>query len=405
MRVLVLTPSLPYPLHQGGALRNYGILCGLHDAGHEVTLLSFHDDAPPAHTTPLAGLCVCIETAAFPARNVAHRLRDLILTGYPDLVRRLYSPAFEARLSSLLRATPFDLVQFEGLEMAAYASSVRTQQPEARLCYDAHNAEYELQRAIYQVDRVDFHRWPAAIYSLIQSQRIARFEAALCREADCVIAVSDEDAGLLRKFRKEGSVSVVPNGIFADDYRDVQEQLDLGANVLVFTGKMDYRPNVDAIRWFASDILPKVQDKVPDVRLYVVGQKPHIGVETLREKPNIAITGWVSDVRPYLHAADVYIAPLRMGSGTRLKILEAMAAGCAVVATSHAASGLTNGAEDAMIVQDDPGSLAEAIISLLHNPTRRQELGEAARAYAKQHYDWTVLIPRLLAAYRDIGLG
>jgi glycosyltransferase involved in cell wall biosynthesis len=299
----------------------------------------------------------------------------------------------------------FDLVQFEGFEMAAYLSTVRQVQPSAGLCYDAHNAEYMLQQAIYQVDRREWRRWPSAVYSFVQSGRIARVEAELCANVNCVIAVSEEDAGALRSLSPGSRIHVVPNGVCADDYRDPHEQLDLGDNVLVFTGKMDYRPNVDAMRWFTAAILPDVQKQVPDACLYIVGQKPHAWVETLRDRNNVAITGWVNDVRPYLHAAKVYVAPLRMGSGTRLKILEAMAAGSAVVATSYAASGLSDEAHRVMVITDDELEMADAIISLLRNPQSREALGKAACAYVKQNYDWTVLIPKLLDTYREIGLG
>src|SRR5690606_14010977 len=121
---------------------------------------------------------------------------------------------------------------------------------------------------------------------------------------------------------------------------------------LVFTGKMDYRPNIDAMRWFSETILPLVQEAVPDVHLYIVGQKPHKSLESLRDAPHIDLTGWVPNVQPFLQAADVYIAPLRMGSGTRLKLLEAMAAGCAVVATTVAASGLDNTVKRSLILAD-----------------------------------------------------
>ncbi len=222
---------------------------------------------------------------------------------------------------------------------------------------------------------------------------------------DCVIAVSDEDAIALRNLSQDAPASVVPNGVSVDDYTNSREQLDLGQHVLVFTGKMDYRPNIDAMRWFTSDILPAIQEEIPDTRLYIVGQKPHARVEMLRDKPNVAITGWVTDVHPYLHAAHVYVAPLRMGSGTRLKILEAMAAGCAVVATSYAASGLTAEVRDVMVVADDEKAMATAIVALLRAPQKREALGKAAQKYVKQRYDWTVLLPKLLAVYREIGLG
>jgi len=405
MHILMLTPILPYPLHQGGAIRNFGILRGLHDADHEVTLLSFHDDSTALETTPLPSLCAAVHTVPMPQRTSTRRVRDLVLSRQPDLLRRLSSPIFEDCLRSVLDSTRFDLVQFEGFEMTSYLAAVRQEQPSAKLCYDAHNAEYSLQQAIFQVDRENLRRLPAAAYSFIQSRRIAHFEREVCRQVQCVVAVSKEDADSLRIFRPDGHVSVVPNGIFTEEYAEIREQLDLGDHVLVFTGKMDYRPNVDAMQWFTDAILPLVRAEIPDAQLYIVGQRPHARVEMLRDKANVAITGWVSDVRPYLHAAHVYVAPLRMGSGTRLKILEAMSAGCAVVATSFAASGLSTEARSAMLISDKESTFSSAILTLLRDPAKRQSLGTAAQTYVRQHYDWSALIPNLLAAYREIGLG
>jgi glycosyltransferase involved in cell wall biosynthesis len=168
---------------------------------------------------------------------------------------------------------------------------------------------------------------------------------------------------------------------------------------------MDYRPNVDAMLWFAETILPMVQEEVPDVSLYIVGQKPHSRLDALRDNPAINLTGWVQSVKPYLHAADVYIAPLRMGSGTRLKLLEAMASRCAIVATRVAATGLTPEAQKTMIINDSPEMTARAIIHLLHNPRQREQLGTAAFEQVSRHYDWSVLVPGMLTAYKEIGLG
>ena len=405
MRVLLLTPSLPYPPHQGGAIRNYGLLRGLHDAGHSVCVLSFHQDSLDPAATPLAEICEWIETVPPPDRPQSQRLRDMALSGLPDLARRLDSPLFRERLEARLSTEKFDLVQFEGLEMTPYLALVRKVQPRARCCYDAHNAEYALQWAIFHVDRYVPERLPAAAYSMLQARRIHHYERAVCAAVDCVIAVSEEDAASLRPFRADKRVAVVPNGIFADRYGDDSPRLDLGSNVLVFTGKMDYRPNIDAVRWFSDNILPLVSEAVPDVRLYIVGQKPHASLESLRDQPHVELTGWVPDVQPFLQAADVYVAPLRMGSGTRLKILEAMAAGCAVVATTVAASGLDKQAKRSLILADDERAFAQAVVALLHDADRRTTLGQAAQADVRRLYDWKTLIPCLLQTYEDIGLG
>jgi glycosyltransferase involved in cell wall biosynthesis len=405
MRILMLTPSLPYPPHQGGALRNYGILHGLHAAGHQTTLLSFNGNHQSAQPTPLDTLCERVITVPTPARSQSQRLRDMIASPQPDLMRRLANDAFRQRLIEILREETFDLVQFEGLEMAGYLPDVRQHQPSAKLCYDAHNAEYRLQENIFTVDRSDPRHWPAAAYSLVQARRIKHFEREVCRQVDCVLAVSDEDAAALRPFRPDNRVAVIPNGIFAADYTGSVEQLDLGENVLVFTGKMDYRPNVDAMLWFTAEILPMVQSRVANVRLYIVGQQPHRRLEALRDQEHIALTGWVADVAPFLHAADVYVAPLRMGSGTRLKILEAMAAGCAIAATPLAAAGLPDEVRSALVITQDAAQMTDAIVRLLQNAEQRAKLSSMAKTVVHKHYDWSVLIPRLLLAYREIGLG
>lgn len=405
MRILLLTASLPYPPASGGALRTYGLISGLHAAGHHITLLSFHDNSIAPESTPLAQWCQHIETLPPPHRAKTQRLRDLLLTHQPDIARRMYSPAFETRLRTLLTHTQYDLIQCEGIEMACYLPAARQTQPTAKLCFDTFNAEYALQRAIFDTDRRNLKHLPAALYSLIQSRRIYHFERAMCQMADCVLAVSPEDAVALCDFRADKRIAVVPNGIFTAHYDQPTEAVDLGSQALVFTGKMDYRPNVDAALWFAHDILPLVQQRVPEIHFYVIGQQPHKRLQPLRQNPNITLTGWVDSVQPYLHAAAVYVAPLRMGSGTRLKLLEAMSAGCAIIATPAAAAGLLSETKDAMLICETASDIAQNIIRLLQDPDQRRALGQKARAAVKDSYDWRVLIPRLLAAYKEIGLG
>lgn len=404
MHMLLLTPALPYPPHQGGALRNYGILRGLREAGHRISLFSFSDQT--VEGTPLPSLCDHIVTVKPPVRSPAKRLRDLVLSGHPDLARRLETPDSREKLTQLLTSVRFDLIQFEGLEMAIYLPLVRQLQPAAKLIYDAHNAEYALQRVIAKIETKNRKRIAAAAYSQVQAARIHRFEKAISAAADGVIAVSDEDAAALRSFRVDGNIHVLPNGIFVDDYTTPpQQRLELGDHALVFTGKMDYRPNVDAMLWFAGDVLPLIRERAPHARLYIVGQKPHSSLDALRSRDDIELTGWVAEIQPFLHAAGVYVAPLRMGSGTRLKILEAMAAGCAVVATNTAAAGLHDDARRHIALADDEHAFADAVIRLLNDAPERARLGKESRAAVQAHYDWSALMPCLLRIYKDIGVG
>jgi glycosyltransferase involved in cell wall biosynthesis len=338
-----------------------------------------------------------------PQRSTNQRLRDLLTTTNADISQRLYSDTMQSMLLKLLNENTFDLVQFEGIEIANYLFAVRKHKPDVITIYDAFNAEADLQKVIAQIDRNDLRRLPSAAYSFIQTGRVERFEQKLCQSASAVIAVSDEDGAILKKFRQDDAVYVVPSGVFVNDYAKQQNTLDLKPNALVFTGKMDYRPNVDAMMWFAEHVLPQITAQI-DAHLYIVGQKPHKRLDALRMNPNIEITGWVQAVQPYLGAADVYVAPLRMGSGTRLKILEAMASQCAMVATPTAAAGLLKDAYQHMIIAEDAEKMAQATIDLLQQPEKRVKLGEGAREYIQSHYDWSVLIPRLLNVYRELGL-
>jgi polysaccharide biosynthesis protein PslH len=156
--------------------------------------------------------------------------------------------------------------------------------------------------------------------------------------------------------------------------------------------------------WFTDNVLPLVQAHLHDTKLYIIGQKPHPRLEKLRSRHQIEISGWVQDVQPFLKGAGVYVAPLRMGSGTRLKILEAMAAGCAVVATPIAISGMRAEAHAALIVTEKAEKMAQEIIHLLQNPTQRATLGKSAQEFVKRYYDWPVLIPNLLKIYEELGL-
>lgn len=409
MRVLIVTSSPPYPAQQGGALRVSGIIHGLHQHGHEVTLLCFVEEVNPAKYAPLKAITHRIETIPMPARSKSDRLRDLAFSTRPDIAGRLDSPKMRERLRNLIQDQDFDVIQFEGIEMAIYLPFVRELKDQkltrAALIYDSFNAEAALQRLIAAVEKRDVKRLPMAVYSQIQAVRIGRFEHLICQCADAIIAVSAEDAAAMGECVGSKPIHILASGINTREYAEHPQKLDLGDKVLVFTGKMDYRPNVDAMLWFTNDVLPRVQSRHPDVKLYIVGQKPHAQLDVLRTKSNIEITGWVPYVQPYLHAASIYVAPLRMGSGTRLKLLEAMASRCAIVATTIAASGLSNRVRQTLCLADDAEAQAADIARLLESADERRQMGAALQQLAEQEYDWRALTPVLVSIYREIGLG
>ncbi len=394
---------MPWPGESGAALRNLGIIRGLGAAGHELSLLTFAEAGGDATGGPLRRYCADLRRVALPHHGKARRLANLLTSGAADMEIRLDCRAFRRELGELLAGGDFDLVQFSGIELGGYLRQILAQRGGAKVVYDALNAEADLQRVIAGVDRGRVRRWPAAAYSAIQSRRLATYEARICREVDAVITVSDEDRRHLSAYRG-APIHVLPNGIDTEAYV-ARADTPREERELVFSGKMDYRPNVDAIAWFCASVLPGVRAAYPDVRLRIVGRSPHARIRAWARQDYISLTGRVASVLPHLQRATIYIAPLRMGSGTRLKILQAMAAGCAVVSTSIGAAGLNDCVRGALEIADEPDAFARIICELLADGPRRIFLGRSAQQQVRKYYDWAALMPRLLRAYRDMGLG
>jgi glycosyltransferase involved in cell wall biosynthesis len=405
LRILLLTPQLPYPPEQGTSLRNYHILRGL-ARDHEVHLLSFDQpgSGPPPERTPLLELCAQVKTVPGPGRTLAQRVGRLVTDPRPDMAHRLQSKAFEQALLDLLRQIRFDVVQVEGIELVPTIQSIRQSQQECKIVFDDHNAEAELQRRMFVTDLSQPSRWPSAMYSFIQWRRLRRFERQACRIADGVSVVSRADRKHLLVLAPEIDPIVIPNCLDVEAYRHLRcGDAPTFEHDLLFIGKMDYRPNVDAVLWFSREIWPHIRARRPNTSWAVVGKQPHRRLLHLNDEPGISLTGAVPDIKPYLACARVYVMPFRIGSGTRLKLIEALASAVAMVSTQVGAEGypLTHG--EHLLLEDDPEAFALAVLNLLENDEQRQRLARAGQVFADS-YDWRRVIPKFNRLYARLGL-
>ncbi|HEY3289735.1 MAG TPA: glycosyltransferase, partial [Anaerolineae bacterium] len=378
MRILFLTPQLPYPPRQGTALRNWGLLSNL-ARHHEVWLLSF-DEHPEAPIAPeLSRLCRDAITFSVPRRSTAERLRRLVASPLPDMAWRLWSPEFAAKLAEWTAAQHFDVIQVEGIELARYIGLDRRapDHAKARIVFDDHNCEYVLQRRSFETDLRQPRRWHAAAYSLAQWQRLRVFERRAMQQADATLCVSPQDALMLSQLGKEPDAHVIPNGIDVNAYRQSPIS-SLQSPNLVFTGKMDFRPNIDAMMWFGQAVFPLIKARAPAAHLWIVGQQPGPRLDVLRADPAITITGAVDDVRPFIAGAQVYIAPLRVGGGTRFKLLEAMAMRRPIVSTSLGCEGFPVASGRELLIGDTPEAFAEQVVRLFNDDSLCAELTERA---------------------------
>lgn len=416
MKILILTPQLPYPPHQGTTIRNFNIIKGL-AAHHELHLLTFGLDKEQ-DIVPLRDFCTRIEILPAPSRSFATRAAETFIAPLPDMARRLYSPALAQKLDSLLEQEQYNLIQIEGIEMGSYwmersprggtPPSAPAPKTAARatpaVVFDNHNAEYILQKTAYETDRRNPTRAHAALYSYIQWHKLEHFERELCLSVNQTVVVSSQDARALTSLDRHINPAVIPNGVDVEYYVPSEGVCSkpLAEQSVVFTGKMDFRPNIDAAIWFADEILPPLRRALPLAHIALVGQRPAAQITRLSNRPGIEVTGWVPDTRPYISDAAVYAVPLRMGGGTRLKVLEAMAMGKAIVSTSRGVEGIACRDGREVLIADRAEDFAAAIVSLMRDPERVRELGMNARLLAASTYDWRLLIPKFEEVYDSI---
>jgi sugar transferase (PEP-CTERM/EpsH1 system associated) len=224
------------------------------------------------------------------------------------------------------------------------------------------------------------------IYRL-EADRLARYEARKAIEFDASVFVSQREADIVRRRAPGSELSVIPLGVDVERFRPERDRPQREA-IAVFTGVMNYFPNVDAVTYFARDILPRVRQEIPHAQFRIVGRDPSAAVRRLAQLPGVVVTGSVPDVRPHLADAALGVAPFRISRGAQSKVLEAMASGLPVVGTRVAFQGLAIGGDAGIRTADSPDAFAREVVTLLGDPDLRRDLGERARRYVERHHRW-----------------
>lgn len=403
MRVLLLASYVP-SRYKGAEIRLYQLVRHLSQR-HEITLWAINQrGVTPEEIQQLLPHCQLelqnIQTLpqSLPARLLNHSQwwrengwqLGALPQSLPNAVYRIYRPELRQRLDQLLTNNHFDLIHVNQIMIWHYlAQSNHQPRPPALLCTD--NAWAELARRDYQASPNRPFR------KKLEAKRMAAYEQkAVSQTAGCVV-VSEVDQAFLQQQAPHQQFYLVPNGVDTDYFAPAGNESPTPH--LVFSGAMGWQPNAEAMLTFCRDIFPAVLAQYPTTRLTIVGLQPPPAVRQLANQPNIQVTDFVPDVRPYIAAATVYIAPLRLGSGTRLKILEALAMSKAVVSTTIGAEGLavTSGRE--LLIADDNQSFASAICRLIASPSLRQQLGQAGRQLVSTRYEWQTMAAELDRAY------
>ena len=382
--LLFLAHRVPYPPDRGDKIRSYNILKHLAER-HRVHLATFADDEA--------------DVAA------AEALRPLVATMHVELRRR--SKAMAAALG-LLKRSAMSVAAFGSRDMSGFVDRVLADEPiEQVYVFSGQMAQYAPADRPFVMDFVDMDSRKFADYAARESgpmrwvwqreaKRLFRFERETARRAVVSLFVTEAEAALFRE-RSDLSadcVQVLENGIDLAAYRPVPHLPDT-APLLVFTGQMDYLPNVDAAFGFARDVLPLIRARHPTVRFAIVGRNPTAALTALDGRDGVTVTGGVPEVQSWLARADVVVAPLAIARGVQNKVLEAMAMARPVVASPQAYQGIDAEPGRDLIVAEGSAAQAGAIAGLLDDPLRAEALGAAARARVEARYAWAARLAPL----------
>ena len=382
--VLFLAHRVPYPPDRGDKIRSWHLLRAMCEFARVHVVALCDDVRDLAHLEFLRTVAASVHVERH-ERSKARAMAAALLSGKPASVCALANPSLQARVDDVLASHPISTIFAYSGQMAQYVPSERGNR---RFVMDFVDMDSE-KFATYSAQAGGI----AALANSFEAKRLRRFEIAVANRADISLFVSEAEAALFRQHSGLGDsrVSFIENGIDLVAFDPANTYAPVGQNegpLLVFTGQMDYRPNIDAVSEFARVAMPLIRNREPTARFAIVGRNPTADVKVLGSLPGVLVTGEVLDTRAWLAAADIVVAPLMLARGIQNKVLEAMAMAKVVVASPEAATGIDAHGGTEIIVADGSTNQADEICTLLGLPARRVAIGKAARARTEARYGW-----------------
>ncbi|MBK9050742.1 MAG: glycosyltransferase [Chloroflexi bacterium] len=400
MNILALIPYVPNLIR----VRPYNLLRYLAERGNQITLLTlWTNEQDQADIDHLKTFCHEVQALPLPRWRSLMNSALALPTNKPLQAAYCWQPALYQQLLKVLQPgkgqSPFDVVHVEHLRGVKYAAALRHAFPQVPVVWDSVDCISYLFRQAAEVSESPFRR----LITRLELSRTARYEGQLASLFRKVLVTSqhDKQAFLALNPQAEPAVTVLPNGVDLG-YFQPDPAVEREPATIVVSGKMSYDANAAMVSHLARNIMPVVWAKRPEARLVIVGKDPTPDVQALAQNPQITVTGFVPDLRPYLRQATLAVAPITYGAGIQNKVLEAMACGTPVVASPKAASALQVTPGQELLLAEEAGEFAAAILSLLNHPTQRTQLGQAGHQYVHHYHNWDVITAQLETIYRSV---
>lgn len=389
--LLLLVHRMPYPPNKGDKIRSYHLLKHLAQR-YRVHLATFIDDADDwQHVPTVQALCASSHFAPLNPKLARIRSLQALFTNRSLSLDYYRDAGLAAWVADTMAAQRIARIVVFSSAMAQYAEPYA----HARRVVDFCDVDSDKWRQY-----AEQKSWPMNVLYRHEAKQLLAYERQVARDTDAALFVSQPEADLFKGLAPESvaKIGFFNNGVDTDYFspaRAYANPFTLEERAIVFTGAMDYWPNVDAVQWFANDIFPQLRARFADARFYIVGARPNAAVQALASLPGVIVTGTVPDVRPYLAYAAVSVAPLRIARGIQNKVLEAMAMGCSLVVSPQALEGIEANPGGDLLVADGDMQFVERITGLLTTDGHRDPLGAAARLTVQQRYSWPSNLARI----------
>lgn len=395
MKILMLTPYLPYPLLSGGQIRTYNLLKKLADK-HEITLFALiKNDQKRRHIPHLEKFCKKVKV--FKRSEKPFTVKNIVKTAfssYPFLVMRNHVPEVIEAVKTELATEQYDLIHAETFYMMPHLPQTKipiilVEQTIEYLGYESYAKK----------------RWRPLRWLLnLDIAKIKHWEKFYWQLADKLVVMSDEDQAYIQQFvDRPDKVVVISNGVDTQWFKQKPQKLPSKPTIL-YVGTFKWLPNIEAVSFLVEKIWPQIKQTLPDAQLKIVGNAPTKEIKAYgAQDDSIEVTGRVEDIRDAFKQAHVLLAPVFSGKGTRYKILEAMASGTPIVATPTAVEGLKLSHGQQVLVGQDAQSLANLTLKVLNDPVLWKQLSQAGQAFVEQYYDWNLISQKLDKLYQSIG--
>lgn len=398
MKLLFLANTCPLPATNGLTMRSSSVLSALSALRHRVFLLSYVEAEPlPETEQDISRLCYGHKLLKADLSNVSspgqywNRLKNLWHSS-PYGLLRYQSATMSKALRDVVNEDRFDAIVCDTIDSTIHlASDLRVP-----VIVNNHNVEHLILERYLPYE----HNPAKKLYGWLEAKKLRRWETEACRRGSLVWVCSDFDLDILQELCPGVRFRVVPNAIDIDSY--VPSSTAAVEPIVLYSGGMDWYPNRDAVEFFVRQVMPELERQVPNVQFVVAGRAPSVEFRRRLERRNVTFTGTVPDMRPEIARAAVCVVPLRIGSGTRLKILEAAALSKPVVSTTLGAEGLEFVPAKEIAIADEPAAFATRIAELLRNPELRLEMGRAARTRVSAKYGFESLRRSIDASLREV---